>query len=263
MKMLLTSFLLPPGLFVLISLVALFFIWRKRQRVATVFLAIAVVFGWGMSTEAFGRWITAGLIAQVDARSVEPQQIDMVVVLSAGMQNMGIAGWLPTNESFKRMAVALEIQQRVGSRVPVLVSGGRTHGTKHPSEAKVMMGYFDKRNAQITPMIAEEISTNTYENALQSAHIINRREARNVLLVTSEEHMWRALAAFRGRGIDPIPFPVFTIERRPLGFADYLPSIHGATLTYRAFYEIAGVLSYIADDLVRLDDVFYTQNNNE
>ena len=257
MKVFLTAFLLPPGIFILLGVLALLLVWRKRFKLATAMLFVAVISGYVSTTEAFGRWLNAGLIAQVDARAVDPKDIDMVVVLSAGMENMGPAGWLPTAESYKRMAVALEVQQRIGSRVPVLVSGGHTYGTKYPSEARVMMRYFDKRNAQITPMIAEEISTNTYENALQSAHIVRQRDAKNVLLVTSEEHMLRALAAFRGRGIDPIPFPVFTLQRRPLEFSDYLPSVRGAMLTHRALYEIAGILSYIADDLVRWDDVFY------
>jgi uncharacterized SAM-binding protein YcdF (DUF218 family) len=258
LKILFTSFLLPPGLFVLLALVALFFLWRKRRRIALVLMCLSVISGWMMTTEVFGRWMVAGLIAQVDGRQVAPTDIDMIVVLSAGMKNMGPAGWMPTGTSFQRMSVALEVQQRIGSRVPILVSGGKTQGTKHPSEASVMIGQFDKKSARITKTLTEEISTNTYENALQSAHLIRRRGVHNVLLVTSEEHMWRALSAFRGRGIDPIPFPVFTLERRAIQFSDYLPSIRGAELTHLAFYEMAGVLSYVLNDLVRLDDVFYT-----
>jgi len=259
MKLMLTSFLLPPGLAVLLSFVALIFLWKKRYKLASFFVCVSVLCGWIFATEAFGRLATVGLISQIEARSVEPQEIDMIVVLSGGMENLGSSvGWVPTNDSFKRMAVALEIQQRIGSRKPILVSGGKTFGTKHPSEADVMVRYFDKRNAQITPMIIEDISTNTYENALQSAHTIRQRGAENVLLITSEEHMLRALAAFRGRGIDPIPFPVLTLQRRPLEFDDYLPSVKGVALTHRALYEVLGVFSYILDDLVRVDDVFYT-----
>ena len=69
-----------------------------------------------------------------------------------------------------------------------------------------MARQFDKQSAQILPILLEEVSTNTYENALQSAHIIRDRGADHVVLVTSEEHMLRALAALEGEGLTLYPF---------------------------------------------------------
>lgn len=253
-----TVLLSPPGFFLFLFMVALYFYARKKKQLFIALSVIAVVSGWVLSTNAFGRFITAGLISQVESRQdIAPQNVDMIVVLGGGTVYAGEIGWLPTYASYRRMAVAVDVQSKINSRIPVLISGGKTHGTKHPSEASVIASQFDRQNAKLLPIMLEEVSTNTYENALQSAHIIKNRNAHNVMLVTSEEHMLRALATFRGRGIDPIALPVFTMGRGPLTWADFLPTAGGAVTTSRALHEIYGILSYLVTDKIRSEDIFY------
>ena len=248
----------PPGFSLFLLVIALYFTVKKRRKMALGFVSASLVLGWVLSTEAFARLMVVGLISQVESRQdINPKDVDLIVVLTGGITYTGDIGWLPTSESYRRMAVAREIQNRLNSRTPILVSGGKTHGTKHPSEAEVIVAQFDRENAQILPTILEKVSTNTYENALQSAHIVRDRNARTVMLVTSEEHMLRALASFRGRGIDPIAVPVFTLERGPLGWKDFFPTAGGALLTSRALHEIYGILNYLATDRIRWEDVFY------
>ena len=250
----------PPGVALFFLTISLLYALLKKRGKSILFSCVALVLGWVMSTDAFGRFLTAGLIAQIETRQdILPQDIDMIVVLAGGITYSGQIGWLPTYASYRRMAVAVDAQAKINSRLPILVSGGKTKGTKHPSEAEVIVSQFDRQNAQILPMVIEDVSTNTYENALQSAHIVRSRGSDNVLLVTSEEHMLRALAAFRGRGIDPIALPVFTIERGPLQWQDFFPTAGGARTTTRALHEIYGILNYLLTDKIRYEDVFYSR----
>lgn len=259
MKSLVIAFLLPPGIAVLFALLALYFIFSGKKKAVSFFLSLSVLLGWVFSTEAMGRLLTVGLISQVEHRQdITPTETDMIVVLAGGMRYTGQeVGWLPEMEGFQRMVAAIQMHSQMNSRTPILISGGKTHGPHYPSEAAVMKARFDMDNARILPFVLEEISTNTYENALQSAHIINERQAKRVLLVTSEEHMLRSLAAFRGRGVDPLPLRVFTMDRGPLTWDSYIPSIRGAKMNASALYEIYGIVDYLLSDYIRMDDLFY------
>lgn len=261
MKSFAIAFLMPPGIAILCSLIALYFILRAKKKAVTFFVLLSVMAGWLFSTEAMGRLLTTLLISQVEHRhDMKPTDADIVVVLTGGMRFTGKeVGWLPEMESYQRLVAGLEIHRKMNSRTPILISGGKTHGPHYPSEAAVLKARFDKDNARILPFVLEEISINTYENALQSAHVIHDRQASRVLLVTSEEHMLRALAAFRGRGIDPLPLRVYTMSRGPLTFSDYLPSFKGVKTNARALYEIYAIVDYLISDHIRMDDVFYKQ----
>ncbi|MBI1362648.1 MAG: hypothetical protein GC134_01575 [Proteobacteria bacterium] len=257
MKYLLLLLLTAPGLGLFLSVGALYW-WRRRPERARKVLVAAILLGWMMSTEAVGRFMSTALIAQVRGTSIEnAKNVDLILVLSGGMEYVGKTGWIPTRDSYQRIMVGYQVQQNVGSRTPILISGGKTHGPRYPSEASVCRDTIDRNHAELTPIWLEESSLNTYESALESARIIREKNVRTVLLVTSEVHMLRALAAFRGRGIDPVPFPVFVLERGPLSVQDFLPSWRGVELTGKAVYEILGIAGYYASGYVRLEDIFY------
>ncbi len=259
MKSLVIAFLMPPGIAVLCSLLALYFIFKGRKKAVAVCVAFSVLLGWAFSTEAMGRLLTTFLISQVEHRQdMKPEDAEIVVVLTGGMRYSGKEiGWMPEVESYQRLMAGLEVHRKMNSRTPILISGGKTAGTHYPSEAAVLKATYDKENARILPFILEEVSTNTYENALQSAHIISSRALSRVLLVTSEEHMLRSLAAFRGRGIDPLPLRVYTMDRGPLTLIGYLPTFKGVKTNAKALYEIYGMASYLIADHIRMEDIFY------
>lgn len=257
MKYLLLLLLTAPGLGLVLSLGALYW-WRRRPERARKVLVMAIFFTWIMSTEAFGRFLSTSLIAQVRGTTIEnAKNVDLILVMTGGMEYTGRTGWIPTRDAYQRVMVGYQVQQKVGSRTPLLISGGKTHGPRYPSEASVARDTIDRHHAELTPIWLEETSLNTYESALESARIIREKNITTVLLVTSEVHMLRALAAFRGRGIDPVPFPVFVLERGPLKFVDFLPSWKGVELTGKAVYEILGVSAYYVSGYVRLEDIFY------
>lgn len=248
----------PPGLGIWPGVLALYF-WKKKPKQAWGWLFIAVLFGWVFSTPAMGRVISTTIIANVKApNNVAPENVDMIVVLTGGMHYVGHGGWLPSAQSYQRAMVAYDIQARVGSRVPIVISGGKTAGVQYPSEAKVVSDLLNRQRAQITPTILEENALNTYENAQEVARLVHDRGADTIFLVTSELHMLRALAAFRARGLDPMPIPVFSINRGKLAFSDFLPTMKGAEENYGALYELLGLARYLMAGYVRWADVFYT-----
>lgn len=256
--------LMPTGL-VLVSIAILAItIWRKRY-VAFAGYANWLV-GWlsGIfllayitATPWFGLMLSDLLSSQVEGRVLEdPQDADAIVVLTAGMINAGPVGWIPRADGIHRLAVGYELQRMINLRLPVIVSGGHTKGGQNPSEANVTASFFARQRTEVTPTELEEVSTDTYESAMQLAPVLAKRGARNVLLVTDETHMLRALATFRARGIDAVPAPALTLPV-DLGVRMYLPSAYGIKLVSESIYEIMGVAGYLVSGKISFDDLRY------
>jgi len=254
----LLGFLVVPGISLVLLAYALY-LWRKSIRRARKFVLAAFVSAWVLATPAFGHLLLFSLAGLINGPAdISIENIDLIVVPTDGMTNMGDIGWLPTESTFKSAAVAHELQNRISSRIPILVSGGHTQGARYPSEAQVVRDLFDRNWAQVTPIIVEDNALNIYETATETARLLSDRGGHNVLLVTSEEYMPRALAAFRGRGVDPIPFPVLSLERSGFNPLDLLPSPHGASLIQRGLQEILAISWYLLSGKVHWGDVFYT-----
>lgn len=257
MKTFILPLLLVPGLGLFFTFWAIYF-FKAKPKVAFRFLLLALVFGWLLSTTAAGRILGVVLISQIDGRKYYAEEnVDLIIVPTGGMYYAGEVGWLPSQSTYRRLAVAYELQEQVGVRTPILISGGKTQGVRHPSEAAVAHAYFDRHRAEITPVLTEESSSNTYENVLQTVAVIQSRKANNVMLVTSELHMLRTLALYRSRGIDPIPMPAISLPRGPLAMEDFMPSWQGARLTSRTLYEVYAIAMGVIMGNINTKDLFY------
>jgi uncharacterized SAM-binding protein YcdF (DUF218 family) len=254
----LLGFLVVPGISLALLVYALYQ-WRRNIRKAKKYVLAAFICGWVLAMPAFGHLMLFSLAGLINGPAdISIENIDLIVVPTDGMTNMGDIGWLPTESTFKSAAVAHELQNRINSRIPILVSGGHTAGARHPSEAQVVRDLFDRNWAQVTPIMVEENALNIHETAIETARLLSDRGGHHILLVTNEEYMPRALAAFRGRGIDPIPFPVLSLERGGMAPWDLLPSPHGALLIQRGLREILSITWYLISGKVHWGDVFYT-----
>ncbi|MCA3244703.1 MAG: YdcF family protein [Alphaproteobacteria bacterium] len=263
MKLLVTFLLLPLGL-VLCALAALAVVaWRRRyqgglkgvQGVAT--LGGLLAFLWVCSLPVTGQLLQISLAGLIHGRSLSnPAEVQAIVVLTGGINNAGPIGWLPKPESLQRLMLAYELQRAIDLRIPVIISGGYTQGVQAPSEARVLAEFFARHRSEVTPTELEEVSTDTAESAVQLAPIFNARGLRNVVLVTTDIHMPRALAAFRARGIDPIPAPAIAVPTNR-GLRPWLPSAYGLLLTSEALTEYYGIFGYLLQGKIRWADLQY------
>jgi uncharacterized SAM-binding protein YcdF (DUF218 family) len=269
LKILITTLLLPIGLVLMCLCAALWALAKPRPgrgvwqqpKMALVWVCTGLCLLLVLSMPVVGRGLSLILVSNIEGRAppmlgVGPDQADAILVLTGGMFNAGPIGWLPNQPSMQRLAVGYELQRLLGGRVPVIISGGYTAGVQNPSEARVVADFFARGGSQILPTELEESSTNTYENALQVAGILAKRQAFNVFLVTSDTHMLRSLATFRARGVDAVPFPVLDLPVQA-GLRDFLPSIDGLSRSTTALYETYGLASYLISGKIGWSDIFY------
>jgi uncharacterized SAM-binding protein YcdF (DUF218 family) len=99
-------------------------------------------------------------------------------------------------------------------------------------------------------IITEGNSRNTYQNALESKRILEKRDIGKILLVTSALHMPRALAVFQSLGIDAIPavtdirIAQYDLPDTHPVVLDWLPNVQSLLLTTLAIKEHLGMWVY-------------------
>ncbi|PIZ31143.1 MAG: hypothetical protein COY40_02840 [Alphaproteobacteria bacterium CG_4_10_14_0_8_um_filter_53_9] len=259
MKAAVLALMMPLGLAMVLVAAGLWKAWQDQRRVKGFmgFFVAAFLLLYINGTPAFLSLLSRPLLAGIDGPSPRaPSDVDAILVLTGGMYPSGGLGWMPMQESYQRLAVGYELQRMMGLRIPVIVSGGHTAGVEAPSEARVVADFFARHRSELTPTELEEVSTDTYESALQLAPVLMKRNADTVLLVTRDIHMLRALAAYRARGIDAVPAPSLSLPDSK-GFSALVPRAKVFSDVTDVWYEYVGLAYYLVSGRIAWRDLFY------
>jgi uncharacterized SAM-binding protein YcdF (DUF218 family) len=157
-----------------------------------------------------------------------------VVVLGGGVVGSGLQR-RSSRVGLRRLAGALtEARHR---QLPLLISGGgKTVRGSEASEAKLLAEVSEGYGVTLW---LEERSRNTWENARNSAAVLQKKGIAEVLLVTDRAHMTRAMLAFRRAGIDVLAAPVDALPAPA-----WMPSAGALLLLPSIWYEWLALLWY-------------------
>ena len=234
------SSLIPPNLFILLTMIGVLIAWlRKPFGLAVATAAIGLLYLVAMP-------VTAGLLI----RSVEAIGFDeptlpsdrppgAIVVLSADARRSGVPG-MPDNVgplTLERLAEAARQRRRLG--LPILVSGG-------PPDAPLaaLMSRVLQQDFSVPVQWREERSHNTFENAFYSAEILRDAGIHAALVVAHPWDMARALWCFRVVGYPVVPSPTPAGGSPPLSVEAFLPQIPALLESYYALHELIGLAWY-------------------
>lgn len=133
-----------------------------------------------------------------------------VLVLGGGFNNAVTTrrGGVELNDSGDRYLEMLRLA-RAYPQARLLVSGGDgTLGGDLEGDVAIARRLMAEFGVPETRLLAEPLSRNTYENAVNSQRLLAREGLSRCLLVTSAFHMPRAMGMMRKVGLDVIPWPV-------------------------------------------------------
>jgi uncharacterized SAM-binding protein YcdF (DUF218 family) len=219
----------PLGAAIFIGGTALALCFTGWRRIGQVLLGCVLVALWVAATPIFANWLNWQLASQFPQRL--PQR-DVVILLG---------GW-----SDGRIIYALQIY-RVGKAPRILISGGNLPWLRAKvPEAERIADLLVDLDVPRSAVILETKSLNTRENALNTAAIFKEHGWRNGLLVTSGNHMPRALAAFKKVGVDVTAAPA-DAPARPLRLdspLDLLPDAGALAWTTSGIKEMIGLYIY-------------------
>ena len=244
------GYLLSPLTLVLgLGLLAWLCLARRRRRLALSFAGIAFAGLWLASTPIVGQVLIGALEAPYPALTLEATPtVDAIVVLGGS-----VAGRHPPkrpslglNSASSRVWYAAELYRAGKARWIVVAAGGRPEFANQQVEADAIAEMLTTLGVPRAAIRLDAQSRNTRENAINAREILDRLGARSVLLVTSAEHMVRAMKTFAKvwpkYDDRPIPAPTdVAIVETGNSLLLWIPSSSALANVTKALKEYAGM----------------------
>lgn len=245
LKQFLKGLILPPMPWMLL-LVVVFIFWNRRwtRRLLLGAILLAALLHSEPALYAVRYPLESRYAPLIDPRKVG--SYDAIVVLTGGVVPAGGLIPFPTvSESmFRRLEEAWRLY-RITPR-PIIVSGGHVDPFLPPrDENQIACDYLIRWGVPPNEVIAEPVSRDTFESAVEVQKILERRGWRRFLLVTSAIHMPRSMLAFRTVCPEPVPAPGdFTIGEIPSSPLEQFPSEEAGGNMTSALHEYIGLVNY-------------------
>ncbi len=220
-------FFYPIGLSTFLTLLGLFWIWRKRLRRAVSSIGLAIFVLLFFSAPVVSRWLLDSLESQYPATPFEKMpKVQAIVVLggSIAFPNYHHRD-VELMDSSDRILQAARLYKAQKAPI-ILMSGGNIDflgSSDLPPESQLMAQLAVEFGVPKEVLLTETTSRNTYENAKNSWAVLQPKGIKQILLVTSAFHMPRSVAIFRKIGFTVIP--ATTDFRSGDGAEDFLLAI--------------------------------------
>lgn len=232
LKKIISYFILPPGLFIVIFLL-IYILSRRRFFVKYISLFSALLL-YAISIEP----VKDALLIPLEDMYKRPISFkgDVIVVLGGGTYNRGYL----KGDSTKRLITGFVLHKRTG--LPIVLSGGSA--LNNLPESSIMRQFLIELGVDESLIFTDRQSRDTRENAHYVKKLCNRLGCRSVILITSAYHMYRAVYAFEKAGLKVIPYPTDYKTDRKYNLFSFFPKMSALNDTYRALREYIGILFY-------------------
>ena len=204
------NFLLPSNAIGILALAGGLLLLVRRRRTGTTLLFVAMVLlilvGWG----PLGRIALMSLENRFPKPAIEGDVAGIIVL--GGAVNIHISAdreTVATNDAGERFTAAADLARRYpGARI--ILSGGASHLLPGNLRTESALGkqLLVRIGVPAGRIELEEQSRNTCENAFDSKTVATPQAGQQWILVTSANHMPRAVACFRAAHFPMIPYPV-------------------------------------------------------
>jgi uncharacterized SAM-binding protein YcdF (DUF218 family) len=235
------SFLLSPLFLALIITVISFFVKRKRKMLQLIALATVVIFSNPFLFRKTVNWWEGDFISP----SLTGNE-SAVVVLGGYCSYNDVYNRIRFSQSSDRLMQALMIHYK--HDLPLVLAGGTANIiiSERP-EALIVRDYLVAIGLKRETILVDSLSRNTYENSVRTAALFDSSgRIKNIVLVTSSWHMYRAVKCFEKQGFTVTPYcadPLVGVEKP--GFNDYfVPSASVLSSWELLFREWIGVAVY-------------------
>jgi uncharacterized SAM-binding protein YcdF (DUF218 family) len=231
-KTLLKDLLLPPAGLLLLALLGIL-LMKRRPALARICLISGVSLLWLLATpvvsDALSRWVEQ--YPAVDLQRAARAQA--IVILGGGGQRAFAPEYAgPAAEPYllERLSYGAYLAKQTG--LPVLVTG-------FSLEARAMHDTL-LRNFGIEAQWIDDQAFDTFQNARNSARLLQAAGLRRIILVTRGTHMGRSVQEYAAAGFDVIPAPVGIHAPRDFGVLRCVPDADALLRSRAAVYEMLG-----------------------
>ena len=251
----LAELLMPPGIWIVIAVLALF-LFKQRPILQRSVVAMSLVMIWVTSTSAFAEWSTHQLDAlmnwpkplsiQEQYQGHKPGAPQAIVVLGGGRRKGALDH--PeyqyqdlSKESMERVRLAAQLARK--TELPLLVTGGAPDQTiKNDLPEALVMSWVFKNEYHLNVKWLEDQSSTTMENAQFSSQLLKKEGVHHIYLVTHFWHMPRAQRIFEQYGLKVTPAPHGYESAERLNPLDFYPN--SIARTRQIWHEALGMIWY-------------------
>ena len=164
-----------------------------------------------------------------------------IVILAAELaRSVGTTQLTPGALTLERERAGAALARRTG--LPILVTGGATENG--PETLAAVMARSLAEDFGTPARWTETASTDTWENATNSAGILQAQGIHSIYLVTHAWHMRRALIAFAHTGLVVTAAPVRLDPAPTAVLSDFIPRAGAWLTSYYALHEWIGCADY-------------------
>jgi uncharacterized SAM-binding protein YcdF (DUF218 family) len=220
-----------------------------RPRLGRRWLTAAVLGFLFVSTPLGNRILIAPLVTGFHSIQdpAEAQSAGAIVVLGGGIRDTKAGADVfayPVDGTTLRVLEGARVFRLLGSRVPVVASGGFTQAGRRIAEATVMADVLAAVGVPRDHILVENQSRNTHDQAVEVTRMLRARGIDRFVLVTSPTHIRRSMMVFRAQtaGVVPSPaalFPDYTAEHY-----FFMPNFESLRISDEAVYDYAGMAYY-------------------
>ena len=243
LKKLISPFLLPPLLPLLMTIVGLLLFSRYRRTGLTLtWSGVILTF---LSSTSVGADLLLRPLEQAPPITAEQARGAQAIVILGGGRQFNA----PEFDGETVSAITLQ-RLRYGARLarelqlPVLVSGGAVSGRY--TEAALMRDVLEQE-FYVPVRWTETASLDTRDNARNTAALLQEENFRHIVLVTHASHIPRATKEFEQTGMNVIAAPTAWSSSRPhenTDISEWLPDASAALAVRQACHEWLGRLAY-------------------
>lgn len=237
------AWFLPPGLFMLLLLIA-YVLYNRTQKVRYFFVALTLIYLLSIS------FVCNPLLKPLENYYSQPnlsalQKADAIVVLGGGsvggvkdFDGEGQVGADPANRLF------MGIRLHRALNLPIILSGGQVFSYTG-TEADIEYRLLKSAGIEEKFLLKENRSRNTVENARFTKQLCENMGFKKVILVTSGYHLPRSVLIFEREGMNVIPYPTdYKIGRELIVDAfSFSPSFGNVNNSALAMKEYLGILA--------------------
>lgn len=200
----------PSELLILAVIVGAALSLRRRDRWGRILTRIAALGFLLILVLPVDSWLLAPLENRFPAIEARPHHLDGVIVLGGAVDPYQtlIHGMPALNDAAERMTT-FAMLARLYPQAKLIFTGGSAAifpgGPREADGAKLLLAQLGVDTSRI---VFEDASRNTFENAINSKKLMNPQPGEIWALVTSAQHMPRAVGVFRHVGWPVLPWPV-------------------------------------------------------
>ena len=240
-----SQLLLPPGGLILLAVLGVVF-WKRvwaRGLVALVLCAF-----WLLSTEPVRDMLMHPLESEYAVFHAENADIKdaVIVLLGAGVYEHAPeynGKDMLTSDAMMRTLYAADIAKKTG--LAVYATGGKALSHADEAEGDVMRRWLMRLGMPASQVYAENLASNTWENAVYMRHILQKKGIDKIILVSTAWHLPRAVWCFQSQGFTVIPAGTDYLAAQPsYDVRSFMPHWAVFADSAEALHEYLGIVWY-------------------